>query len=239
MIVGICDDAKADIEKTKQLLWNKKLLDRDKDSIQIYSPREVEFDLEEKMFQCDLMIMGIEFGEEHCNGILLGKRINEENPDCQIIYLTHFLKFAPEVYETEHCYYVIKSNMEIMLPRAIRKAKILYDKAIGRNLIEIVSGGHKVYIAQKDIMYVEKEQRLVRICTINKEYYSYQSLSSVALQFDNDMVRCHGGYIVNIKYVSGLEKDIITLENGKEIPIGKTYREQTKREYLRFWSERI
>ena len=70
-------------------------------------------------------------------------------------------------------------------------------------------------------------------------YDSYQSLTAVGRQLDDEMIRCHGSFVINLNYVSDLGTDVITMKDGKEIPIGKTYREQTKKEYLRFWTERV
>lgn len=239
MRIGICDDVLEERVKAENFLWEGNILNPEKDTVQLYSPKDVEVDLEEDLFQCDLMVMDIEFQQEDIDGICLSRQINEKAPDCQIVYLTHILEFAPAVYETEHCYFVMKNNMNVMLPRAVKKAKYLYDKAIGRKMIELISGGHKVYITQKDIMYIEKEQRVIHVCTQNRTYDSYQSLAAVGRQLNDEMIRCHGSFVINLKYVSDLGADYITMKNGKEIPIGKTYREQTKKEYLRFWTERV
>lgn len=239
MRIGICDDIREDSVKAEKFLWEGNVLNPEKDIIQLYLPGDVEVDLEEDQFSCDVMVMDIEFKRDNMDGIRLSKQINEKAPDCQIVYLTHILEFAPEVYETEHCYFVMKNNMQVMLPRAVKKAKYLYDKETGQKMVELISGGKKVYINQKDIMYIEKEQRVIHVCTRNKAYDAYQSLAAIGRQLDEWMVRCHGSFLINLNYVSDLGTDCITMKDGKEIPIGKTYREQTKKAYLRFWVERV
>jgi DNA-binding LytR/AlgR family response regulator len=239
MRVGICDDIREECVKAETILWEKGILNKEEDEIQYYSPRDVELDLEEEQFACDVMVMDIEFEMEGLDGIVLSKGINGQAPDCQIIYLTHIIDFAPEVYETEHCYFVMKNNMQTMLPRAMKKAKRLYQKSEEDTRIEIVSDGHKTYISQAQILYIEKEQRMIHIYTSQKVYDSYQSLAAVEKQTDEDMVRCHGSFMINLKHVSGLETENITMQDGREVPVGKTYREQVKKEYLRYWTERV
>jgi DNA-binding LytR/AlgR family response regulator len=121
----------------------------------------------------------------------------------------------------------------------MKKAKRLYQKSEEDTRIEIVSDGHKTYISQAQILYIEKEQRMIHIYTSQKVYDSYQSLAAVEKQTDEDMVRCHGSFMINLKHVSGLETENITMQDGREVPVGKTYREQVKKEYLRYWTERV
>lgn len=237
MKIGICDDELDVRIKAKQILEDT-MFSSEEDVIELMTPEDVSIDLENKMFDCDLLILDIEFLHSSFNGIDLAKIINEASPDCQIIYLTHILEFAPEVYETKHCYFVMKNNMEVMLPRAMKKAKGIYGKVQKRKHICVVCDGVKEYFAQKDILYLEKIQRKIYIHTKQKNYESYQSLSSVLRQMDDEMVRCHGSFIVNIQYIANLGSTEIVMEDGTSIPIGKTYREQTKHQYLRYWMER-
>lgn len=239
MRIGICDDVKMEMKKAEEFLKKDKILNIDKDIITLYSPEDVLSDLEEQTFRCDIMIMDIEFEREGFNGITLSKKINEQMPGCQIIYLTNILEFAPEVYETEHCYFVLKKNMEIMLPQAVVKAKRILEKLLKQAAIEVVSEGHTVFIMQKDILYVERQERKIIIYTQKRNYVSYMSLSVFLKYVDDDIMRCHGGYIVNLSHIIYLGSEYITLDNGVEIPIGKTYRDKLRQKYLIYWSSRV
>lgn len=237
MRIGICNDIQEESIKAENILREEMLLDSQWDTIQLYSSRDVETDLEDNLFQCDVMLMDIDFRRENIDGIQLSKRINENVPDCQIVYLAQ--EFVPDVYETEHCYLVIKNDMQVMLPRAMKKAKYLYDKAAEEKMVELISGGHKIYITQKDIIYLEKEQRKIHICTRNRTYDSYQSLAEIGRQLSEEMVRCHGSFVINLNYIKKLGKSTLIMENGKEIPIGKTYLNQVKKEYLQYCRKEI
>lgn len=236
MRIGICNDIQEEGIKAENVLREEMLYEPQWDTIQLYSPHDVETDLEGNLFQCDVMLMDIDFKRENIDGIQLGKHINEKAPDCQIVYLAH--EFVPDVYETEHCYFVLKNDMQELLPQAMKKAKYLHDKATEGKMVELISGGHKVYITQKDIIYIEKEQRKIRIYTRNRTYDSYQSLAEIGRQLDEEMVRCHGSYVINLKYVIRIGNNSLIMENEKEIPIGKTYLNQVKKEYLQYMEDR-
>lgn len=239
MRIGICDDSKEDREEAKRVLSQSKVVKAGEQQIVCLSPDDLIVDLEEGLFTYDLIVMDIEFGKEEYNGITLSKWINRVVPLCQIIYLTDFLEFAPEVYETEHCYFVLKKNMEIMLPLAAEKAFRLYEKYKKGSFIELISDGRKRYLQIRDIICIEKEDRKLHVYTTQGEYYSYQSLTAVARKCSWEMVRCHGSYMVNLQYVTRYDRENITLINDMEIPIGRSYQEQTKEAYLNYWVDRI
>lgn len=43
------------------------------------------------------------------DGIELAKRLNALVPGCAVIFLTAYLSYAPDVYETRHVYFVLKN----------------------------------------------------------------------------------------------------------------------------------
>lgn len=241
MKIGICDDDRYECERVRTFINDLTCLDKENIEAIVYEPDELVNIIDSgKNIRWDIMIMDIEFINKNYDGIDLTKRINKAYSECQIIYLTHILEFAPEVYETEHCYFVMKNNMELMLPRAMEKAVNVYNEKVLQKPLEIMSGGHIVYIKQDDIIYVEKNQRQTVVHTDKKSYACYESISALSKKLCNNMVRCHGGYIVNISHITylGGEK-IITDIPDMEIPIGKTYKEQTKQAYLKYWMNRM
>ncbi len=238
MRIGICDDRSEEREKAERIIRQSDVLSEE-DIVTLYSPEDALSDLEEDVFNCDIMVLDIEFDQKEWNGIDICQLINEVNPACQIIYLTHILEFAPEIYETEHCYFVLKKNIDIMLPQALNKAKRLFKKLQKQGILEITSDGHKVFILQRDILYVERNGRSIIIYTKQREYSCYRSLSYVEKQTDDEMVRCHGGYIVNLRYINYIGNDYLLLNDEMRIPLGKTYGERVRRSYLQFWSRRV
>lgn len=239
MRIGICDDKKTDREAAKRALRQSGVVKAGEFSIVCLSPDDLLLDLEEEMFAYDLIVMDIEFGNEEYNGISLSGRINQIAPLCQIIYLTDFLEFAPEVYETGHCYFVLKKNMEVMLPLGVEKACRLYEREKQHTFLELVSEGKKQYLPIHEIFCMEKEGRQLRVYTTWGDYYSYQSLTAIAKKCGGEMVRCHGSYIVNLHYVKHYGREKMMLANGMQIPIGRTYQEQIKNAYLNYWVDRI
>ncbi len=237
MKIIICDDCEEEIVKSKRVILTQKLAE-EKD-VTTCQPEELLRQIRSQALQCDLFIMDIEFDGRDYNGITLSAAINELLPESQIIYLTNILEFAPEVYETKHCYFVLKANMELMLPRAVRKAEVLIQKRKKNSVLEIFNQGSKVIISQNEILYIERAQRKLQIHTKEKEYSYYSSLRKLQGQLDEVFVRCHEAYIVNLDYVKVVEKEQIQMENSDIIPIGVSYEKELRRRYLNYWAEQV
>ena len=65
-----------------------------------------------------LVITDIDLGAQSVNGITVAKRINKINGDTQIIFVSQYLEFASDVYETSHLYFVNKEKLLEYLPKA-------------------------------------------------------------------------------------------------------------------------
>ncbi len=232
----ICDDEIKDAEKAEKLIKDLPIV-KDFD-VKIKSPQDVNMAVEEELFKCDILVIDIQFEGESFDGIELTKRINEKLPACQIIYLSNILDFAPMVYETTHCYFVMKENMDIMLPRALEKALQSYSTS-GNDIIDFLSNGHKVYTAQSEIKYIERDDRLLNIYTLKKTYQCYTSLKKIEGKLGNSFARCHGGFIVNLAYVSGIDGNQLYMKDGTKIPIGMRFFEDFKLKYLKYYSDRM
>ena len=232
----ICDDEIKDAQKAEGIISK---MSRVKElDIEIMSPHDVFNAVEDNLFKCDIVVVDIQYEGEEFDGIELAQRINKKYPVCQIVYLTNILDFAPFVYETEHCYFVMKENMDIMLPRAIEKA-VEGHKNIGNDVVEFLSNGHKVFVTQNEIIYIERNDRVLNINTLKKTYQCYTSLRKIEDKLGSAFARCHSGFIVNMSCISGIDGTEIILKDGRKIPIGMRFFENFKMKYLKYYSDRM
>lgn len=237
MKIIICDDSIKEAEKTKEVLVSNQLADES--DITIFLPDDLRGEIERRSLSCDIAVMDIEFDAVPYNGINLSADINELLPSSQIIYLTNILEFAPDVYETKHCYFVLKSNMDLMLPRAVNKAVNIIEKSKEDAVMEIVCDGSRVLIPQHDIVFVERSQRKLTIHTEKSDYSFYSSLKKFLSQANGLFVRCHEAYVVNLDYVNVVKKDVVQMEGGRELPIGISFEKNFRTRYMNYWADRV
>ncbi|WP_394186085.1 LytTR family transcriptional regulator DNA-binding domain-containing protein [Metabacillus halosaccharovorans] len=62
-----------------------------------------------------------------------------------------------------------------------------------------------VFIPLVEIIFIERRDRKSIIITINKQYESYDSLTSLCQQLDKRFLECHRSYIINMDYLEIIE----------------------------------
>ncbi len=174
------------------------------------------------MFDFDILVTEIKSKNIEYRGIELVRNVNELCPTCEIIYMTDNINYAPMVYETKHCYFVLK-NMEQMLRKALNKATERHSEVMRKNLITFLSGGHNVILLQEEINYVERYDRSLKIITDRNVFYSYMSLRKLCELLSDRFVRCHGSFIVNLDRVSSVSNKEICLRDDTKIPVGNRF----------------
>lgn len=233
MRLGICDDEQRDVQKVITCLKSTTLANSF--DIKIYEPNALLLDVEEGIFNCDIIIMDVVFKNSGLDGIDLAVKINQALPVCEIIYLTNMLEYATRVYETKHCYLILKKDMQIFLERAVKKAIESCQNREDAGFLSILCDGHKVYINQMDILYIEREGRRVNIVTNDRKYTCYVSLNKLSETLNKNIIRVHGGYMVNLSDVCYIGNKNMELACGVNIPIGRTYEKDVKKKYKDFY----
>lgn len=80
----------------------------------------VSYVMDEAKGNVDLAIMDISIGED--NGVQIIKSIHEKYPHIKVIYLTSYIKYAEDVFETNPVYFLVKPIKDERLFAAIDRA---------------------------------------------------------------------------------------------------------------------
>ena len=192
-------------------------------------PEELDERLSRKRFHGDLILLDIRM--QWKDGIALAEQINRAAPRCQIIFLTGYIDYATMVYETHHLYFVLKTQMDQMLPRAM-------DKALAFLQAEVpgLSVSPQLKIPFSRILYLEKDQHDTQVRTEVRDFKVPKSLRELALLLDKRFLRCHGSYIVNLQRVSHHSSTQFVLDTGVVVPIGRTFQHAARNAYLDYLS---
>lgn len=185
----------------------------------------------------DIAVLDIEMPEE--NGIDLARKIDSVSPDCKIIYITNHIGYVSDVYETNHTYFVLKSDMNKKLPSAIFKA--IEEIAEQKNDFIVLSmKDKKIVVKISDILYCERNMRTTSVFTSEKTFSVSENLDKLFERLsEKNFTRCHKSFIVNMKNIKELYRNKYILENGNEVPISRNFAEQTKSDFAEFICEGV
>ena len=143
------------------------------------------------------------------------------------MYLARYLKYATEVYGTNHFYFVKKGELKERLPLIFEKYKSeikLNDDYIGMPL----KNSKYAFINIKDVLYFERQGRYTNIYTNDEIYKTKYKLNQIEEKLGNGrFVRCHNSYIVSMNHIKEYQRDRITVANYK-IPISRQYQASTR-----------
>ncbi|MCF6404954.1 LytTR family DNA-binding domain-containing protein [Chitinophaga filiformis] len=95
--------------------------------------------------------------------------------------------------------------------------------------IYVRSDKKQILLNLEDIYYLESLGNYVKIWDEQRFLLTPRTLSSFESQLPADtFIRIHKSYILNKKFVRYIEGNIISLKNGKQLPLGKNYKHVVK-----------
>ena len=131
--VAICDDAPYELEKIRQLA--QAILKEKRTEAYITTWTSLQ-ELQDQIFegQFDLLLLDIRFETEKQTSLELAQKCSVIAPELQIIFITGYLQYFPDVYLCQHVYCLLKEDLERRLPLAMNKAlNVLQDRQSGQD----------------------------------------------------------------------------------------------------------
>lgn len=219
MKIGICDNSPIYLKFFNELV-NKHTPKANYRKLYTLTPDKLYLDIKSKSIPYDILILDVNLG--NFNGIEFAREIHIINSKCIIIFISSYLHYATKVYDVDHIYFVLKTEAEARLPKALEKAFSLY---YGRKslYLSVCYKSINSQVPLSDIMYLEIFGRYLYVHTNDKTYKFIKSLKSVALELTEDFARCHNSYIVNLSHVLSFDRKSCKISTGSIVPISNTY----------------
>lgn len=170
----------------------------------------------------DLILLDIEM--PGLSGLDLLKTMNEKPA---IILVTSKDKYAAEAFEYDVIDYIVKPPTYVRFLKAVNKVSEALKGNIAvssDNFIFAKVDSRLIKIDTSYINYIEANGDYVNISTIEKNITVYSTMKALEDKIkNNNFVRVHRSYIVNIKNITDIEDNNL-LVNKKIIPIGASYK---------------
>ncbi|MBR1759321.1 MAG: response regulator transcription factor [Lachnospiraceae bacterium] len=191
-------------------------------------------DLSANVVKPDIAVLDIKM--EGKDGITLAKELNTICPSCHILFFTSYLEYAPDAYEAEHIWFVVKDRAKEHFAPAMEKAlkhlKEDSEKSYEPTIL-VRSQGRSIPIPAKDILYLSRIGRKAHIFLKDVEYEdSRRAVQLLDGLLDHLFIQCHQGYWVNVEKIEELDHEEFVLEGGIRIPISRTFREAARKKFF-------
>ena len=163
----------------------------------------------------------------------------------QIIIISAKQKYALEAFEHDVTDYIMKPMSYPRVYKAITKAynsfkeKYEQQKSLEDGFF-IKSNSQIVRLKYADIMWIEALENYVGIYTHSQKHIVHFTMKGILDKLpQNQFIRVHRSYIVNINSIEVIEENNIimkTADDTKIIPIGKSYKDELMR-YLNLFNK--
>ena len=195
----------------------------------------------------DVDALFIDINMPDLNGLDFVRSLNRPP---MIVFTTAYQEYAVEGYKVDAVDYLLKPFGMGDVVRAADKVRRQYEllhpaelqSADDDDTIFVKSDYKVVRVLVRDILYVEGMSEYLRIhLAPNTASYTYESLVNkgnakplVALlsmkKMENRLpadtfMRVHKSYIINLRHIAEINRVQVVLDNGEEIPVGDSFRE--------------
>ena len=226
--IAICEDNTIHAEKIREV--TEAFITVPSEIDMFTNAQDFEASAKKQKLPYDLVFMDIDLDGD--SGISLAQKINSWNPGTQIIYISAYLKYASEVYETEHVYFIDKAHMEDYLDKALEKAMKRVEE-YKQQFLFFSKRQVQYSILQNDIIYMERIIRKTEIHTTQGIYDTTERLPVLMEQLSPAFALCHRSFLVNFRRVKSLSREELTMSDETVIPIGRSYYENAKKTFAK------
>lgn len=183
-------------------------------------------------FTPDVVFVDIEIGDDE-SGIDLAQKLSQKWPSCQVVYVTNFLRYAPEVYVTEHLWFVLKDSFAERLPSVIES--LLRQMEDGSKTITIETVSHELLsLPCTQIVVLERRARVTSITCVSGDTYvvSDRLVALMERLPQRIFAQCHGSFVVGLSHIRMVRHDTILLDGDIEVPLSRRFARGFRERYL-------
>lgn len=223
--VAVCDDEAVFLDRTVQILHDA--FGEMPHAIQTFQTAGAALSaIWETDYRPDIAVLDIRLAD--ADGIALAKQINRSVPACRIIFLSSYTGYLMDAYEAEHVYYVLKPDMAVRLPVALRKA------------LTVRRGASVQRIALDRVLCLERFLHRTVVHMTDGDLETTQDPRELleSGQAENHFIHCHKSFWVNEQMIASMERDNFRLNGGMLIPISRSHRDAARAAFFRLLAGR-
>ncbi len=234
MRIILCEDSSQDLLSLAKHV--EQILDQTTDLPYTITPyqssHQLMFDLEDKA-KADLYILDIDM--PGINGIDLADQIHKLYPYAMVFFYTSHMEFATVGYRVDAKRFLLKGDDLSFMKEALAFACQQYDALI-KNCIQISYYHSTINVPVSDIIYVQKDKRLLAVHTIRETMFDSRGVKELYDAIHNaSFIMLDRRSFVNLSYVQRIDADRLVLFNGDKLPFSENRIAEIREAISRNW----
>ena len=166
----------------------------------------------------DIVFLDIGMREE--NGLEVAEKL-KEHPGLLVIFVTAHSEHVFEAFDVGAFHYLLKPLEEEKFRQVLERAVAEVRRRQGQEPLKVKSGNAYRFIPVQQIYYAESSGRKILLHTEAETVEFYGRMQELEERLGEGFFRCHRGYLVHMKYITGYDSTTIFLKNGAEVYLAK------------------
>jgi len=164
-------------------------------------------------------------------GTTVAKKIQEQDPKCQIIFTTGSPEHAVNAFRLHALDYLVKPYTYAHLEDAMQHFESVAEKF--SHYIKLKEGRRYTHVLISDIIYTDYYNHYIQVHTnscVIRSYMSFNDFLPMLTPYPQ-FLWCYRNCMVNMDYVEFFDTKDFTLKNGERIPIAKARKQEIIQAY--------
>lgn len=198
-------------------------------------PDAVRF-LETGRGTADIVFMDVEM--PCLNGMDAAAELRKYDQKAVLIFTTRVTKYAVRGYSVDAIGYLLKPVGEDAFRETFEKALRLCAESGRSHFVMLKTKDGVVRVETDRIRYIEAGSHMLQIHTDSAVHRVWSGIDKIQELLPEHFVRCHRGYIVNLKYVDCVKKEGLQLlrEPNLLIPISRQKRTEFMQALTKYYA---
>jgi DNA-binding LytR/AlgR family response regulator len=226
--IGICDDEPEMRKPLRQILEQVLQLQGVE---YLISESESGEDLTAGISCLDIDILFLDIEMRSLDGIETAKLLRKKGMKGIIIFVTAYPDFVFQGYEVHAFHYILKPYRKEKIEEVLRQA--LHELDLSKEQYFVIEQKARVIrIPLSQTIAFQSDRRKVEALLEEDFVAFYGRIDEVCRELPSCFIRIHNRYIVNLNYVTTLEKDRCIL-GSRSFPVSRAFRQELETAFAR------
>ncbi|MGN1417844.1 MAG: LytR/AlgR family response regulator transcription factor [Acutalibacteraceae bacterium] len=169
------------------------------------------------------------------DGLTVARELRQQDIETAIIFVTAYDDYVYESFEVRPFRYILKPIEEEKIRKALIGFVSAYEK---KRFISIPMARKNSVVNLQDIVYIESDGKysIVRLIN-NSSFKSTKSIGDYQTEIGEDchsFFRTHRSFLVNMKYITEINGNIISFINGERAEISRRNISDFNKKYMNY-----
>lgn len=237
--IAICDDESLFTEEIKELISDYMVEKGSIFEIDIYNSGEALVELGIEIVKYAVVFLDINM--ENVDGIMTAEKIRKVSSEVFIVFVTAYVDYSLEGYRLDVIRYLLKgsTNFQSKINECMDAIMDKMNYSVKKKEFDFKEGRKEVSLER--LLYIESKLHKLEFHVMEEDikvYTMYETLNIFETRLaENDFIRIHQSYLVNVKHIRNVVRYKAILTNGVELSIPKVRYMDVKKRFIAYQGE--